>query len=80
MWHDLTRVVRVWSGRRATVWSLDDPDEPLGRGGRLRGMVRMTRTGWRWRGVYSGGTGFVVGDFLDAEAALLAATETTSKE
>ena len=43
-------------------------------------MVRMTRGGWRWRGAYGGGTGFVAGDYLDAERALLGATEITTEE
>jgi hypothetical protein len=61
-----------------TVWSLDDPAEPLGHGGRLRGVVCMTTTGWRWRAAFGSFGCRVRGDYLDAERALLAATEPRS--
>jgi hypothetical protein len=77
MWHDLDRVMRHWADDQVVVWLLDDPDEPLGHGGRLCGTVHMTPGGWRWEDAYRDIAGDVAGSYLDAERALLDAAPST---
>lgn len=70
-WNDPDRVVRQWTDGRAGVWSLDDPDEPIGHGGRYRGSVVADGDGWLWQAGYNDAYGEHLGDYITAERELL---------